>query len=953
MNIKFKKFAIFALVLSALLFATGCQIGDIFNPQPNTYTIGVNATVGGTVAGAGEYSENSLVVLTATANSGYIFNGWYFNDTYLSNSSNYAITVTQTKVYEAKFLLDATNYTVDTQVLTNGYNVDFGGIVNIESSISNNLQTLKQEKIITLTAVANSGYTFVAWKSLGQTVSTDAVYTATLTNNKTYVAEFIAQENIALSLNGTYYSLYQDELADIFVKYEFNSSENTASINYYLEDSSETYNFQYGIFSNYLVLYNENVTETIPVSKVGEIIYLQIENSNVRLISEASILNSYIDGTYYQLSTKEESGLDALTEYVFTSDGKITATHYVDSEGEFSTETMEASYYLIGNQMIVVTAGENEQYLEVNTYEKTNNSINIGEEIELVTLNSYIDEVYYQLYTEEENGFNGLTEYVFTSDGKILATHYANNEDEFSVELYETFYYLIGNYIIVISDDELDSYLEINTYELTNNSIILDGISELVTLNSYIDGTYYQLSTEEEDGLNALTEYVFTSDGKIFATHYLSSEDEFSVESYQAFYYLINNNIIVINDDELNGFLQINTYELTNNSIILDELSELVTLNSYIEGTYYQLSTEAENGLNALSEIVLTSDGKIIITSYIDSEGEFSVEIQEMDYYLIDNYIIIVNNSGLESYLVINTYELTNNSITFAGVSELVTLNSYIDEAYYNLSTEAENGLNALTEYVFTSDGKIIKTDYIDSEGEFSTQTQEIDYYLIDNYIVVVSNDELYGYLQISTYEITSNSIIFDGVSELVTANYMDEAYYQLSTEAEDGLNALSEFVFTSDGRIISNHYIDIEGEFSSESYEAIYYLIYDYIVVVSISELDSYIQISAYQLTSNSIIIDGTTELVLKDTAIDASYGHDYTSNYEVFDFDLNGNITVFNYDEQNMLESTATGNYYFVYDKLVIILTFNENTILYVLNYEFTETQIIFDEYTYDLIV
>ena len=171
MNIKFKKFAIFALVLSALFFATGCQIGDIFNPQPNTYTIGINVTLGGTVSGAGEYSENLLVVLTATADSGYVFNGWYANDAFLSNSSNYTITVTQNKVYEAKFLLDATNYTVVTNVLTNGYDLDLGGTVNVESSVNSNLQTLRQEKVITLTATANNGYTFTVWKKLGQIVS--------------------------------------------------------------------------------------------------------------------------------------------------------------------------------------------------------------------------------------------------------------------------------------------------------------------------------------------------------------------------------------------------------------------------------------------------------------------------------------------------------------------------------------------------------------------------------------------------------------------------------------------------------------------------------------------------------------------------------------------------------------------------------------------------------------
>ena len=144
----------------------------------NSYTIAAtaNPSAGGTVSGAGEYNHGSSCTLTATANTGYTFSNWTENGSVVSNNANYTFTVTGDRSLVANFSLNTYNITASS-------NPNEGGAVNGAGEYDYGANC-------TLTATANTGYTFANWTENGSTVSTDASYSFTVTSNRNLVANF-------------------------------------------------------------------------------------------------------------------------------------------------------------------------------------------------------------------------------------------------------------------------------------------------------------------------------------------------------------------------------------------------------------------------------------------------------------------------------------------------------------------------------------------------------------------------------------------------------------------------------------------------------------------------------------------------------------------------------------------------------------------------------------------
>ena len=150
----------------------------VANFQLNSYeiTATANPTAGGTVTGVGTYNHFATCSLTATANTGYTFVNWTKDGEVVSNSATYSFTVNGAGNYVANFQLNSYEITA-TANPTAGGNVAGGGTYN-------------HFETCTLTATANEGYTFVNWTKNGTVVSTNAIYSFTVTETASFVANF-------------------------------------------------------------------------------------------------------------------------------------------------------------------------------------------------------------------------------------------------------------------------------------------------------------------------------------------------------------------------------------------------------------------------------------------------------------------------------------------------------------------------------------------------------------------------------------------------------------------------------------------------------------------------------------------------------------------------------------------------------------------------------------------
>ena len=137
------------------------------------------ATEGGTVTGGGTVLDGESITLTATANEGYSFDGWYDGDTKVCDTAEFVVEdAAEDKTYTAKFAKAIVYYTVSAESGTEGGTVSGGGEVADGGNI-------------TLTATANEGYTFDGWYD-GDTKVCDTTefVVDNVTADKTYTAKF-------------------------------------------------------------------------------------------------------------------------------------------------------------------------------------------------------------------------------------------------------------------------------------------------------------------------------------------------------------------------------------------------------------------------------------------------------------------------------------------------------------------------------------------------------------------------------------------------------------------------------------------------------------------------------------------------------------------------------------------------------------------------------------------
>ena len=139
-------------------------------------TVAANPTVGGTVTGAGTYDEGTSVTLTATPATGYHFVNWTLNGNVVSTNATYTFTALAAGDYVA-------NFEINNYAITAVANPTAGGVVTGAGNYDH-------FSTCTLTATANTGYTFLNWTKNGTVVSTNTTYSFMVESAADFVANF-------------------------------------------------------------------------------------------------------------------------------------------------------------------------------------------------------------------------------------------------------------------------------------------------------------------------------------------------------------------------------------------------------------------------------------------------------------------------------------------------------------------------------------------------------------------------------------------------------------------------------------------------------------------------------------------------------------------------------------------------------------------------------------------
>jgi uncharacterized repeat protein (TIGR02543 family) len=142
-------------------------------------TLSAMPVAGGTVAGAGKFAQGSSVTVTATPLPGYVFVNWTENETMAATTASYTFDMAGNRALVANFAEGiASKFVVSLSANPVAGGTAMGaGLFDAGTSV-------------TVTATANTGYTFVNWTDNGAFASTDLAYTFPLNADRTLEANF-------------------------------------------------------------------------------------------------------------------------------------------------------------------------------------------------------------------------------------------------------------------------------------------------------------------------------------------------------------------------------------------------------------------------------------------------------------------------------------------------------------------------------------------------------------------------------------------------------------------------------------------------------------------------------------------------------------------------------------------------------------------------------------------
>jgi len=167
-----------------LTFTAGSDSNITANFELKSYTISTSVSPGGsgTITGlnpGGNYDHGDLVSLTAVPNTGFSFINWTDGSSVLSSDVNLTFTTESDSNITANFELKS--YTISTSVSPGGS----GTITGLNSG-----GNYDHGDLVSLTAVPNTGFSFINWTDPSGVLSTDVNLTFTAEDDSNITANF-------------------------------------------------------------------------------------------------------------------------------------------------------------------------------------------------------------------------------------------------------------------------------------------------------------------------------------------------------------------------------------------------------------------------------------------------------------------------------------------------------------------------------------------------------------------------------------------------------------------------------------------------------------------------------------------------------------------------------------------------------------------------------------------
>ena len=188
--------------------------------------VSANNAEAGTVSGGGDYQEGSQATVSAQPNEHYAFVCWKENGVTVSSYANYSFTVWGDRNLVAEFSLISFNITATANPANGGEITGTGEYYYGDPC--------------TLTATPNQGYFFENWIKNDSVVSTSQAYSFTVTEDATFVANFIAQPTLDTTIYAEIcygedylqdgFEIYYPEVGDSQYSITLPSSQNLDSI---------------------------------------------------------------------------------------------------------------------------------------------------------------------------------------------------------------------------------------------------------------------------------------------------------------------------------------------------------------------------------------------------------------------------------------------------------------------------------------------------------------------------------------------------------------------------------------------------------------------------------------------------------------------------------------------------------------------------------------------------